>query len=381
MGKPQKTIVAVTCHVNKWGAERSLCAALAELKRRGFRVVLIIHKHGAIEDLLRENSIEYYVSHINHACYLENGDTGLYWRLRYFVRYYVLKHRYKNAIQNLLREKGISPDIVYSNTIVPETGDSLAKAYKIPHIVHIREITDSDFPFIFYIGKKRYLRIINKRLKYAICISEAVRNKFAPLFKSKAVLIYNGLPIRHYEGKQFSHKDSKTHIVFVGRLSTEKGVMTVVRVMQKIYEGGITNIELDIWGSGVLEKEIRAYMFENNLMDIIHLCGYGENINLSQYDIAVMSSPAEAFGRTTVEYMMAGLPVIGYNGGATPELLLDKQCGLLYNTEEEMLQCLMELIHNKELAHEIGENAHKRAISFFNEEKYLNSICDLFEKI
>ena len=50
-----------------------------------------------------------------------------------------------------------------------------------------------------------------------------------------------------------------------------------------------------------------------------------------------MSSPYEAFGRVTIEYMMAGLPVIGRNGGATPEIIKENETGMLYNSKKELI--------------------------------------------
>lgn len=46
--------------------------------------------------------------------------------------------------------------------------------------------------------------------------------------------------------------------------------------------------------------------------------------------IAVTASRCEAFGRVTVEYMMAGLAVIVSNTGANPEIIKDGETGLVY---------------------------------------------------
>lgn len=94
-----------------------------------------------------------------------------------------------------------------------------------------------------------------------------------------------------------------------------------------------------------------------------------------------MSSPHEAFGRVTVEYMMAGIPVIGRNGGATPEIIIDNETGLLYNSVQELSDKLKYLIDNKEYRLKIGEKGKNQATARFSEERYINEVTELFNSI
>ena len=48
----------------------------------------------------------------------------------------------------------------------------------------------------------------------------------------------------------------------------------------------------------------------------------------------VLNIAHESFGIVTAEALLLGVPVFGYNGGATPELV-DTESGLLVNTLEK----------------------------------------------
>ena len=55
---------------------------------------------------------------------------------------------------------------------------------------------------------------------------------------------------------------------------------------------------------------------------------------LKDYHVGLMCSKAEGFGRVTIEYMHASLVVIASDGGANPELIRDRETGLLYTRED-----------------------------------------------
>jgi len=54
-------------------------------------------------------------------------------------------------------------------------------------------------------------------------------------------------------------------------------------------------------------------------------------------DAVLMCSRDEGMGRVTVEAMSYGKPVLGYRGGATPELLTDEVDGFLYENDAKGL--------------------------------------------
>lgn len=72
-------------------------------------------------------------------------------------------------------------------------------------------------------------------------------------------------------------------------------------------------------------------------------------------DLELICSRSEAFGRVTIEAMLHSIPVIGANSGGTPELIIDKENGLLfqYGDIDELVDKIETLINNKVLYNQI----------------------------
>ena len=134
---------------------------------------------------------------------------------------------------------------------------------------------------------------------------------------------------------------------------------------------------------GIDKDIINQHVIERHLDDIITLKGYcaSDAIPRYNYDLAIMSSHNEAFGRVTIEYMMSGLPVVAYNGGATIEIIENNISGLLYNNIPEMVLKIKSLIYDKKLRSTIGENGKEKAIKTFSEYQYMSNINMFFDEI
>lgn len=372
-----KTLLFLSVHVNKWGAERSMCSLIAAISNK-YRVIVLISKHGPIEDLLQKLQVEYYIVPL-----LASSITGRFNTLKMIIKrilYPIQLIINQKKIEKTLIEKRIEPDIVYTNTLIPISGFLLARKYKKIHLCHIRELYDEDFHFQSWIGRKNLFKLYQNNCTKFICISEAVKQKFIPIFgENKLVRIYNGVPIQPLP--TFVHIKGLTNIIMVGRLSYEKRPMDAVKAIHIAIQNGYHHIHLDIYGSGPLEKPIQEYIKKHELNRYISLCGYSNQIDYTHYNLSIICSPYEAFGRVTAEYMMHGLAVIGTSTGATPELIEDGANGLLYTAGnvEELYREFVYYIENPKICQEHGINGYKKATAMFSEEKYINNMCTLID--
>lgn len=371
-----KTILALSLHVNKWGAERSMCEAMSYLQANGFRVIMLITSHGQIEELLKKYNIEYYITPLNSlvlSCHL-----SFLRRIKSVMYQLFLCAKNDKKIYRLLKDKSIVPDFVYTNTLIPLNGLFISRHYKAKHLLHIREFMQEDFNFYFSIGDRFYLWILRHNIDLALCISKAIYTKFSKSLYGKARLLYNGVGIS--DKKINTEKPPYISLVFVGRLSEEKGIESVVYSIHNLVKQGINNIHLDIWGEGPLRAKLQDYVISNGLEMYVRLCGYADNVNLCCYDVGIMSSRCEGFGRTTVEYMLSKLAVIGYNGGATPELVIDGVNGFIYRNEDELVSVMRKaLLIGRQTLSEMGRKGEEIAESSFSQEKYLSNMLDAFE--
>ena len=100
-------------------------------------------------------------------------------------------------------------------------------------------------------------------------------------------------------------------------------------------------------------------------------------------DVILVFSRSEAFGRVTIEAMIAGKPVIGARSGATAELIQNGVNGLLYSVgDPESLAAEIRYLHdNPKVADQLGKNARKWVEEHFSQDRYSEKILSVLASI
>ena len=99
-------------------------------------------------------------------------------------------------------------------------------------------------------------------------------------------------------------------------------------------------------------------------------------------DAVLMCSRDEGMGRVTVEAMSYGKPVLGYRGGATPELLTDEVDGFLYENDAQGLAEKMDLLlKDPDRARTMGKAGQQKAIQQYTVQKYVDQVYDIFREV
>jgi len=116
------------------------------------------------------------------------------------------------------------------------------------------------------------------------------------------------------------------YVVFAGRLSPEKGIITLLRTWQSL-----KGIPLKIVGYGPLIEEVKVFVQTRKLEDIEILgqCANEEVIALMKGArfLVFPSEWYETFGRVVVEAFACGVPVVASRLGAMEEIVGDKRTG------------------------------------------------------
>lgn len=377
----KKNILVINAYDLDCGAGLSCASTMEILANAGYNVVHVSNSKGRIVDFLAQRGIPTIYSHL--SCWYPMKNNGV--RMNYFQRIRSFQYSLREdvisllKITRMLKSMGFIPDVVYTNTILFPIGTLIAKKYHVPHVFHIREYGYQDFKMYFVLGTKISSYWAKRNTAIALCISKGVQNVWNNFFGGKSMLIYNGIPNNK---ESFIKRDfDKQHfnIVLVGRLSEEKGQEFVIKRLAEIVAKTKCKLSLDLWGAGRDEEKLKEIVYSLHLEDIVHFCGFSAHIDYSKYHLAIMSSRSEGFGRTTVEYMFHSIPVIGYNGGATPELITDKLTGRLYKTSEEFQECLLSALTSYSDYQEYARNAFEYAFANFTIENYKTKILDVFK--
>ena len=104
---------------------------------------------------------------------------------------------------------------------------------------------------------------------------------------------------------------------------------------------------------------------------------------LSLFDIFVLPSLDEGLGRSMVEAMAAGKPVVASRVGGIPEAVEDGKTGILVPPRDAhaLADALSFMLDNPEKALEMGRRGRERAEKLFDEERMADSICSLYREL
>lgn len=149
---------------------------------------------------------------------------------------------------------------------------------------------------------------------------------------------------------------AEPYIVFMGRLSREKGVQIAIRAMLDLPE-----VTLKIFGSGPQLSRLRNIVKEHGLNNVEFL-GYIEGDR--KWDILrharatlIPSLCYETFSITALESMSVATPVIGSRLGSLPFVVEDGQSGLLFTPGDpnDLVDKISYLIQDRKKAIKMGK--------------------------
>lgn len=169
------------------------------------------------------------------------------------------------------------------------------------------------------------------------------------------------------------------YLLFIGRLSREKGVATLARAHQQMRN----KIPLKIAGSGPLYNDLVAQFPHAEFL------GYkqqGEELNrLIKYARAVVvpSEYYENCSMSVLESMAFAKPVVGGRIGGIPEQIRDKIDGILFEpgNVQALADVLDDLALNPQKAREMGLNARQRLREKYSLRKHTESLLALYREI
>lgn len=167
-------------------------------------------------------------------------------------------------------------------------------------------------------------------IDHFIFVSKFSRDKhieFDNRYSKKSSHLYNFTDVRNE--KKTVEKDN--YFLFFGRLSEEKGLLTLLNVAKKL------KFNLRIAGAGPLEPEVIECARNSSNIEFL---GYQSGSDLtdliqSSLFIIVPSEWYENNPMTIIESYAYGIPVIGARIGGIPEIIIDNETGFLFESRNE----------------------------------------------
>lgn len=171
------------------------------------------------------------------------------------------------------------------------------------------------------------------------------------------------------------------HVLFLGRLTPEKGIWTLVRAFTQLSE-----VPLKIAGSGILEQEVREFIKERKLRNI-EMVGFKVgaekwDLLLSSWFVVVPSEWYETFCLVVIEAYAAGKAVIGSNVGSLPFVIEHGRSGLLFKTGDniDLQEKITRLLNNPCERRTMGMYGRGVASSKYDPESVYQLLMTIFDR-
>ncbi len=196
---------------------------------------------------------------------------------------------------------------------------------------------------------------IYNRINIFISPSLFMLNKVKELgFNKKVVHLRNFV---HCANMRSYAESPGNYIVFIGRLSPEKGLFTLLDAMKK------SGILLKIIGDGPIKESLQAKA-EKESINNVEFLGYqsGESLEklIANCAFSVITSECyENNPRSVIESFAYGKPVIGSRIGGIPELVMNNETGFTHEPRNaiDLREKIAYLFNKPQLIVSLGKNA------------------------
>lgn len=366
------------------GSIRSILAFGEQLQKKGYNPILVIPKVNTWEQEAINSEIKYYKVNTYPWVKRVEDKTTFIKKIKKNVKDYI-NFLAELKLYSIIKKEKIN--IVHINTVNYGVGIWAARQLHKPVVWHIREFLEEDHGTEF-IDKEYSIKCIEKS-ECIIAISNSVCSKYSKSLKnSKINLVYNGLDEDIYLDELKTILDNKTTVVaLIGRVTEGKGQLELLTALCILVKRGYSDIIVWIVGNGDEEylKRLNDYVLKSKIEQYVKFCGFQRDVRhiLSQTDIVCVCSKNEAFGRVTVEAMLAGNLVIGSNTAGTEEIISNKQTGLLYEQGNaiKLADTIEYALDNKKDMKRIAYAGREHARQCYTVTKNANEIVALYEEV
>jgi len=280
---------------------------------------------------------------------------------------------------------------------------------KIVLHMHCEWLTQSDRKTV-----RHRLRKANGIVGCSRYITKTIRGAF-PEYSSVCHAIQNGVDVEHFQSRDVEvhgrRNDGET-ILFVGRVSPEKGVHVLLDAFRIVLERHpaarleivgplgaapkdfITEnnddpkvVELDRFFDGdyvaTLKDGLTAAVAARVLF--VGMLPYQEMVEHYR-DAAILVCPSvwnEPFGLPVVEAMACGIPVVGTHSGGVEETIEDEKTGLLVErgNATQLADAMVSLLGDASRRESMGRAGRARAAELFSWDRVARELANLYESL
>ena len=275
---------------------------------------------------------------------------------------------------------GISADLVHCHTWYTYVGGIMAKIlYGIPLVITVhsleplrpwkREQLGGGYDFSRWIEKQAL-----EMADAVIAVSAETKEDILSFFQipeERITVIHNGIDLEEYRAtkdeallEHLGINSREPYILFVGRITRQKGIMHLVEAIKKMTPGFQVVLCAGAPDTPEIEKEMEraltaAQKERPGVIWIRNMVEHHEIIALySGASVFVCPSIYEPFGIINLEAMACGVPVVASSVGGIKEVVVDGVTGFLVPLEQ-MKESPFEAVHPEKYAYDLASGINQ----------------------
>jgi glycosyltransferase involved in cell wall biosynthesis len=178
------------------------------------------------------------------------------------------------------------------------------------------------------------------------------------------------------------HYDHQGYFLYFGRLSSEKGIFTLLKAMKKI-----DRYSLKIVGDGPLRNDLERFALQNELSNV-EFAGLrsGEELKQIVANAMFVVVPSEWYENSPLviyEAFALGKPVVGAAIGGIPELVDHDKNGLLFRAgdSEDLAEQIRHLLDHPEKLKPYGMAGRLKAEQQFDAECHYDHMMKIYQSL
>lgn len=290
------------------------------------------------------------------------------------------------------------PDIVHSQTEFTMfiQAKKIAKDLDIP-LLHTYHTVYEDYTHYFSLNKKIGKELAKQFTKQIIKTTDGVvvpTNKIYNLLTEYNIHedIYvapTGINVQKLsECDDFDIRsgykipEDKHIVLFLGRIGKEKNITEILQYLENIDRDDVVFI---IAGAGPFLSELKDICSNSKIRDRLIFTGMIDSSKVGNFyskaDVFVSASTSETQGLTFIESMACSTPIICRHDDCLDGVLIDGKTGFGYDTEEEFIDYLNQILDNEKLRDKMGKNCKQLVDENYTEDSFANKIEQIYKKV
>lgn len=335
------TILYVTNSSDLYGSNQSLDYMIRSVAQEICPIVLFPHDGPAVQ-LFRNNGIEClvypYLTVFSKPFRSLIKDAFLHpWRMRLTKQ---LRYDFRTAFYLRKKFRGRKVDVVHTNNSAISFGRMLSFALNAKHVWHIREQMHYGAHQVVYGGLPHLKRMMDKA-DARVFVSDSCKQWWG-LKEMRSFVLFDA--VRSLEDCCYEPQKQPYLLFCSGYITKGKGIERSIRAygLSGLSRKGIGFKIAGEWPDEELVAEVVSIAKSYGCDNAVEFLPFQKDVKplFSKAMGFINPSENEGMGRTTVEAMFYGCPVVGFASGGTLDLIKHGETGYLFHTIEECAELM-----------------------------------------